>query len=133
MKIQEEQIRQQQILQQQKLKEEQIRQQQLQQQKLKEEQIRKQQLMQQQRLLLQQQQQNLINNKNPSVPIENNYPLTKSYSDNSGSLYSFNPNLTSKTPMNIKTVKINDQYKSNTIVMNKAIIPNSSIHKNSYQ
>ena len=116
-KIQEEQIRQQQILQQQKLKEEQIRQQQLQQQKLKEEQIRKQQLMQQQRLLLQQQQQNLINNKNPSVPIENNYPLTKSYSDNSGSLYSFNPNLTSKTPMNIKTVKINDQYNSNTIGM----------------
>ena len=118
--IQQEQMRQKQLQEQQKIQEEQIRQQQLlQQQKLKEEQIRQQQLIQQQRILFQQQQ-NLNNNKRPSVPIQNNNPFVRSYSDNNGSLYSFNPNMTNKTPMNIKTVKINDQYKSNTIVMNKA-------------
>ena len=117
-KLKEEQIRQQQLLQQQKLKEDQIRQQQLQQQKLKEELIRQQQLIQQQRMLFQQQQ-NLNNDKRPSVPIQNNNSFARSYSDNNGSIYSFNPNMTNKTPMNIKTVKINDQYKSNTISMNQ--------------
>ena len=119
--IQQEKLRQQQLQEQQKIQEEQIRRQQLlQQQKLKEEQIRQQQLIQQQRIQFQQQQQqNLINNKRPSVPNQNNLPFERSYSDNNGSLYSFNPNMTNKTPMNIKTVKINDQYKSNTNSMNR--------------
>ena len=114
--IEQEKIRQQQMLiQQQKFKEEQLKQQQLiQQQKLKEEQLKQQQLIQQQRLQYQQQQ-NLIQNKRPTVPNQNFYPYMRANSENIGSMNNFNPNMINNTPLNIKTVKINDQFKNNTI------------------
>ena len=106
--IQQEKIRQQQ-LQQQQMQEEQLRQQQIiQQQKMQEEQIKRQQLIQQQRMQFQQQQ-NLIQNKRPTAPIQNNNPFMRSYSGNIGSMNTFNPNMT-----NIKTKKIDDQYNRNT-------------------
>ena len=114
--IQQEQIQLQQRMQQQKLQEEQIQlQQRMQQQKLQEEQIKRQQLIQQQRIQFQQQQQNLTDNKRPSVPMQSNHPFMRAYSDNNNSMNNFNPNMTNRMPMNIRTVKINDQYKTNTI------------------
>ena len=112
-KLEEEQI----ILQQQ-IQQEQLRQQQLfEQQKIKEEQLKQQQLIQQQRMQLQQQ--NLIKNKNQTVPIQNSYPYMRAYSDNVG-MNTFSQNTINSTPLNIKTVKINDQYKNNSSTINKA-------------
>ena len=130
MNLKQEQLReqeQQQLLLQKQLQEEQIQlqkqiqqeqiqlQQRLQQQKLQEEQIKRQQLIQQQRIQFQQQQQNLTNDKRPSVPMQSNHPFMRAYSDNNNSINNFNPNMTNRMPMNIRTVKINNQYNSNTI------------------
>ena len=112
-------LEQEQIQLQQQIEQEQIRQQQLiQQQKLKEEQIKQQQLIQQQRIQLQQQQ-NLIQNKQPSVPIQNSNPFIRANSGNIGYMNTFNPNVMNRTPPNIKTMKINDQLKTNTLPINQ--------------
>lgn len=116
-KMKEEQLRQQKIFQEQKMKEEQLRQQQfIQQQKMKEEQMKQQQLIQQQKMLFQQQ--NIIQDKRPSVPIQNSYPYIKAYSGNIG-VNNLNQNTLNRLPSNIRTVKLNDQNNTNNINYNQ--------------
>ena len=144
MNLKQEQLReqeQQQLLLQKQLQEEQIQlqkqiqqeqiqlQKQIEQQKLQEEQIKRQQLIQQQRIQFQQQQQNLTDNKRPSVPMQSNHPFMRAYSDNNGSINNFNLNMTNRIPMNIKTVKINDQYKTNTINVKQKIKKDPIVQK----
>ena len=108
-------LKEEQMILQQKIQQEKLHQQQLQQEQIKQQQvkIRQQQLIQQQRLKLQQQQQqNLITNKQPtSIPNQNNYPFMRAYSDNNiGNLKNFRKNMDNSMPMDIKRLKSDNQY-----------------------
>lgn len=116
-------LKEEQMILEQKIQQEKLRQQQLQQEQIRQQQekIRQQQLIQQQRLKLQQQQQNLITNKQPtSIPNQNNYPFMRAYSNNNiGNLNNFRQNMNNSMPMDIKTMKLDNQYNqyNNTIGM----------------
>ena len=115
-KLEQEQMILQQQIQQEQIKQEQIKQQQLIQQKINEERMKQQQLIQQQRIQFQQQ--NLMQDKRPSMPFQNINPYMRANSDNI-SINTFNSNMTNRIPFNIKTVKINDQFKNNPLPINQ--------------
>ena len=102
---------------QQKIEQEKIKQQQIlqQQQKIRDEQIKQQQFIQQQRAQFQQP--NLIENNINTVRNQNNYPFMRANSDQI-SMNTFSHNLFNQMPSNVKTMKINDQYKNNNLPIN---------------
>ena len=102
---------------QQKIEQEKIKQQQIlqQQQKIRDEQIKQQQFIQQQRAQFQQP--NLIENNIHTVRNQNNYPFMRANSDQI-SMNTFSHNLFNQMPLNVKTMKINDQYKNNNLPIN---------------
>ena len=102
---------------QQKIEQEKIKQQQIlqQQQKIRDEQIKQQQFIQQQRAQFQQP--NLIENNIHTVRNQNNYPFMRANSDQI-SMNTFSHNLFNQMPSNVKTMKINDQYKNNNLPIN---------------
>ena len=102
---------------QQKIEQEKIKQQQIlqQQQKIRDEQIKQQQFIQQQRAQFQQP--NLIENNIHTVRNQNNYPFMRANSDQI-SMNTFSYNLFNQMPSNVKTMKINDQYKNNNLPIN---------------
>ena len=102
---------------QQKIEQEKIKQQQIlqQQQKIRDEQIKQQQFIQQQRAQFQQP--NLIENNIHTVRNQNNYPFVRANSDQI-SMNTFSHNLFNQMPSNVKTMKINDQYKNNNLPIN---------------
>ena len=102
---------------QQKIEQEKIKQQQIlqQQQKIRDEQIKQQQFIQQQRAQFQQP--NLIENNIHIVRNQNNYPFIRANSDQI-SMNTFSHNLFNQMPSNVKTMKINDQYKNNNLPIN---------------
>ena len=102
---------------QQKIEQEKIKQQQIlqQQQKIRDEQIKQQQFIQQQRAQFQQP--NLIENNIQTVRNQNNYPFMRANSDQI-SMNTFSHNLFNQMPSNVKTMKINDQYKNNNLPIN---------------
>ena len=102
---------------QQKIEQEKIKQQQIlqQQQKIRDEQIKQQQFIQQQKAQFQQP--NLIENNIHTVRNQNNYPFMRANSDQI-SMNTFSHNLFNQMPSNVKTMKINDQYKNNNLPIN---------------
>ena len=102
---------------QQKIEQEKIKQQQIlqQQQKIRDEQIKQQQFIEQQRAQFQQP--NLIENNIHTVRNQNNYPFMRANSDQI-SMNTFSHNLFNQMPSNVKTMKINDQYKNNNLPIN---------------
>ena len=102
---------------QQKIEQEKIKQQQIlqQQQKIRDEQIKQQQFIQQQRAQFQQP--NLIENNIHTVRNQNNYPFMRANSEQI-SMNTFSHNLFNQMPSNVKTMKINDQYKNNNLPIN---------------
>ena len=111
------QLEQEQLELQKQIEQEKIRQQQIiqEQQKIRDEEIKQQQFIPQQRD--QYQQENFIENNIHTVPNQNNYPFMRAYSDQI-SMNTFNHNMSNKMPLNINTMKINDQYKNNTLPIN---------------
>ena len=111
------QLEQEQLELQKQIEQEKIRQQQIiqEQQKIRDEEIKQQQFIPQQRA--QYQQENFIENNIHTVPNQNNYPFMRAYSDQI-SMNTFNHNMPNKMPLNINTMKINEQYKNNTLPIN---------------